>query len=317
MDELTEKCQEKAEGWDKRSKKRSAELTAIKDAIDALKQGAVQNYEATTVLITKDKARQDGHDRDVGFLQLGSRVKRHFGHTKHGARKAVIKFLTDQADGLKSKQLALIAAQLRFKGDNFAKIRELIEDLIQKIKDQMEAEKEKKEFCDKELGKAVDKRDEMLAKTEEEANNIDGAKAKIVSLTDDLSEVEQQIAELYKSLNEATELREEEKTDNAQALKDAKEGLAAVKQAIKVLKEFYGEFLQVKAPGGRDGKSVEELAPEAETGEYEGKADKGKGIIGLLEVIEGDFQRTVDDTESAEEESEKAFEEQERRSMRM
>jgi len=53
------------------------------------------------------------------------------------------------------------------------------------------------------------------------------------------------------------------------------------------------------------------LAPEAETGEYEGKADQGKGIIGLLEVIEGDFQRTVDDTESAEEESKKNFEEEE------
>merc|ERR1719421_1546970 len=99
--------------------------------------------------------------------------------------------------------------------------------------------------------------------------------------------------------------------DNEEALKDAKEGLAAVKQAIKVLKKFYEGFLQVNAPGGRDGKSVDDLAPEAETGEYEGKADQGKGIIGLLEVIEGDFQRTVDDTESAEEESKKNFEEEE------
>jgi len=247
----------------------------------------------------------------VGFLQLHSRFRRHSSHRKHGLRKAVIELLTAQAGKLKSKNLSLIVAQLRFAGDQFAKIRELIEDLVQKIKDQMEAEKEQKEFCDKELGKTVDKRDEMLAKTEEEANNIDGAEAKIVKLKDDMTEIEQEIAESYKSLNEATELREEEKANNEEALADAKEGLAAVKQAIKVLKEFY-EFLQVqKAPGGRDGKSVDDLAPEAETGEYEGKADQGKGIIGLLEVIEGDFQRTVDDTESAEEESKKNFEEEE------
>merc|ERR1719214_244331 len=207
----------------------------------------------------------------------------------------------------------MIAAQMSFAGDSFAKIRELIKDLIEKIKEQMEAEKEKKKFCDEELGKAVDRRDDMLAKTEEEANNIDGSKAAIAKLTDDLTEVEQEIAELYKSLNEATELRNEEEADNKSTLRDAKEGLEAVTQAIEVLKDFYGGFLQTeaKAPGGRDGKSVKDLAPEAETGEYEGKKDKGKGIIGLLEVIQGDFERAVSDTEEAEDKSKSEFEDYE------
>eukprot|EP00746_Dinoflagellata_sp_MGD_P147837 gnl/MRDRNA2_/MRDRNA2_80151_c0_seq1.p1 gnl/MRDRNA2_/MRDRNA2_80151_c0~~gnl/MRDRNA2_/MRDRNA2_80151_c0_seq1.p1 ORF type:complete len:572 (+),score=212.50 gnl/MRDRNA2_/MRDRNA2_80151_c0_seq1:202-1917(+) len=306
MDELTDTCEKKAEGWDKRSEKRSAEITAITKAIEALNSGAVQNY-GTTLLIAKKDA---GSHNDPGFLQLRSTVKRHFGHQKHGARKALTSFLHSQASMLKSKSLALVVAQIRFTGDNFAKIRELIKDLIQKIKDQMEEEKEKKKFCDEELGKAVDRRDEMLAKTEEEANNIDGAKAAIAKLGDDLTEAEQQIAELYKSLNEATELRDGEEADNKQTLKDAKEGLAAVTQAIEVLKEFYGEFLQMHAPGGRDGKSVEDLAPEAETGEYEGKQDQGKGIIGLLEVIQGDFERTISDTEAAEDESKSEFEDQ-------
>merc|ERR1719161_1348663 len=300
IEKNTKLSEEKAEGWDARSEKRSAEITAITKAIEALNSGAVENYDKTTVLMVKKSA-----SNDLGFLQLSSKIKRHFGHKKHGARKAVTAFLTSRASVLKSKSLAMIAAQMSFAGDSFAKIRELIKDLIEKIKEQMEAEKEKKKFCDEELGKAVDRRDDMLAKTEEEANNIDGSKASIAKLTDDLTEVEQQIAELYKSLNEATELRNEEEADNAETLAAAKEGLAAVTQAIEVLKEFYGGFLQIqkKAPGGRDGQSVEDLAPEAETGEYKGKEDQGKGIIGLLEVIQGDYERTISDTEAAEDKS--------------
>merc|ERR1719235_2278880 len=99
-------------------------------------------------------------------------------------------------------------------------------------------------------------------------------------------------------------------------LEEAKEGLDAVTKAIDVLKDFYGGFLQVQkkvhAPGGRDGKSVDDLAPEAETGEYKGKKDQGKGIIDLLEVIQGDFERTIKDTEEAEDESKTEFEDQDK-----
>jgi len=328
MDELTKLGEEKAEGWDARSEKRSAELTAISKAIEALNSGAVQNYGSTTVLIEKGNPGQAPQSapviatvdeeadqiEDAGFLQLRSRVKRHFGK-KHGAKKAVIKFLQTQAGKLKSTSLALVVAQLGFSADNFAKIRELIKDLVQKIKDQMEAEKDKMKFCDEMLGKSTDMRDEMMAKAEEEQNNIDGAEAKMVKLKDDIAEAELQVAELYKALNEATELRDEEKANNAKTLAENEEGLAAVKKAIEVLNEFYGGFLQVqsKAPGGRDGKSVSDLAPEAETGEYEGKTDAGKGIIGLLETVEGDFDRSITDTKDAEDKSKTEFEDEEKR----
>merc|ERR1719161_1634210 len=85
MEDLTKTCEEKAEGWDARSEKRSAEITAITKAIEALNSGAVENYDKTTVLMAKKRA---GNDGDMGFLQLRSSIKRHFGHKKHGARKA-------------------------------------------------------------------------------------------------------------------------------------------------------------------------------------------------------------------------------------
>merc|ERR1719261_1553726 len=61
---------------------------------------------------------------------------------------------------------------------------------------------------------------------------------------------------------------------------------------------------------GADGKTVDDLAPDAGfDGEYGGKSDASKSIIGLLEVIVEDFSRTLTKTEEDEEEAQYDFEE--------
>merc|ERR1719310_2004420 len=95
-------------------------------------------------------------------------------------------------------------------------------------------------------------------------------------------------------------------------LGDSKDGLEAIKAAIKVLKEFYDNaFVQTEfTPAGadRDGNTVKDLAPAGQEGTYHGNQDAAKGIFGLLEVIQSDFERTVDKTESEEEEAQAEFE---------
>jgi len=80
---------------------------------------------------------------------------------------------------------------------------------------------------------------------------------------------------LAKALNEATELRSDEKKENEQTLEEAKAGKEAVEQAMKVLKEFYEGFLQYKPPkSDREGKTVEDRAPETSfSGDYKGKQE--------------------------------------------
>jgi len=116
---------------------------------------------------------------------------------------------------------------------------------------------------------------------------------------------------LAKALNEATELRSEEKKENAQTLEDSKAGKKAVEQAMKVLKGFYEGFLQYKPPkSDREGKTVADRAPETSfSGEYKGNQDASKGIVGLLEVILSDFERTIEKVGEDEKEAEEKFDE--------
>merc|ERR1719171_412726 len=136
-------------------------------------------------------------------------------------------------------------------------------------------------------------------------------------LTSEIAELEKEIAGLYKALNEATELRNSEKAENEKTVADATAGLNAVKAAIKVLEDFYSPKLIQKSmktsykppKGDADGNTVGDLAPDTgfSNEDYEGNQNAATGILGLMAVIQSDFEGTVDATKDAEKEAAKEF----------
>merc|ERR1719267_33015 len=166
------------------------------------------------------------------------------------------------------------------------------------------------------MSASIDKRDSQQARIESEAARILQDEATIEKLTEEIRELGANIADLYKALNEQTQLREEDHTDNVNTLADAKAGLEALNGALSVLEKFYNNpagFVQTsyepfKAAGsGADGKTVADMAPGTFEGAYEGKQNESKGILGLLNVIESDFERTISTTEQTESDNEAEF----------
>merc|ERR1719183_798755 len=93
----------------------------------------------------------------------------------------------------------------------------------------------------------------------------------------------------------------------------ADEGAAAVKMALGLLKDFYkNAFVQtgkyVPPNSDRDGNTVGDLAPEVFGDKYHGAQAESKGIVGILEVILSDFERTTKKTKSDEKEEQGDFE---------
>merc|ERR1719158_1242847 len=162
------------------------------------------------------------------------------------------------------------------------------------------------------MASATEKRDDETARMEGENAQIIMHTAKSALLKEEVATLESEIAELYKALNEQTQLRAEDHDDNVKTLSDANAGLVALTGALTVLQNFYnnpsGEFVQF-VPAGADssGNTVGDLAPQTFDGAYEGKQNESKGVLGMLNVIKSDFERTISTTEQAESDAEAEF----------
>jgi len=201
--------------------------------------------------------------------------------------------------------------------DHFVKVRGIIEDLIARLEAEAGDEATQKSFCDKEISAAVTTRDEQQSEVETQSATISKIEAQIALLTKEIATLSEEIAELSKALLEATELRGQESAGNTKTIQDATEGKASVDGAIEILEAYYkteggAAMLQkgkyVPPNSDRDGSTVDDLAPEMSySGEYTGVTDASTGVIGLLQVIQTDFQRTIDTVTAAEEAAVTAF----------
>merc|ERR1719261_2032164 len=184
---------------------------------------------------------------------------------------------------MKSMLLLRLASQIA--ADPFAKVKKLIQELIERLLAEAAAEANQKGWCDKSLGDAEQKRDYAA----EEIAALNAEMAKLEATRDKLTE---EIAELKAARTKATKIRAIEKAENEETIKTASEGLKAIEMAMDILTKFYKTAAKatVLAQGPMDD------APDSgfKSGEaYTGAQGASTGIIGMMEVIKSDFERTI------------------------
>lgn len=326
LDELTKTCEDKAQAWDQRSTTRASELTTITEAMGTL-QGMGDTYSVNKKLVglvakKRREAPVKPHQTVAlakaapALVQLSSAMGRT--GTFASLVNTLAHTLEVKARSLNSGTLAEAVDTLRAEPvDHFVKVRGIIKDLISKLEADATDEATQKSFCDTETTKSITKRDEKKSELEGKQADIEKSKSEILLLEKTISELAESIASLHKALMDMTALRTDEKASNEKTIADASAGAEAVKQAITILGKFYGsdgavQLLQfVPANSDRDGKTVSDLAPETNfSGEYDGKKTESKGILGLLEIIASDFERTSSTTEADETAAAEAFETQ-------
>merc|ERR1719443_2563222 len=193
--------------------------------------------------------------------------------------------------------LLRLASQIA--ADPFAKVKKLIQELIERLLAEAAAEANQKGWCDKSLGDAEQKRDyaaEEIAALNAEMAKLEATRDK---LTEELAILEEEIAELKAARAKATKIRAIEKAENEETIKTAQEGLVAIEMAMDILTKFYKTAAKatVLAQGPMDD------APDS--GFKSGEAYTG--IIGMMDVIKSDFERTIKVTEEEEAKAQKDY----------
>eukprot|EP00747_Dinoflagellata_sp_TGD_P027245 gnl/TRDRNA2_/TRDRNA2_132492_c0_seq2.p1 gnl/TRDRNA2_/TRDRNA2_132492_c0~~gnl/TRDRNA2_/TRDRNA2_132492_c0_seq2.p1 ORF type:complete len:719 (+),score=303.67 gnl/TRDRNA2_/TRDRNA2_132492_c0_seq2:85-2241(+) len=337
LKDLTVQCEVRAKDWDQRSAMRTDEVKALKKALEILNSDEVKNADdvnerASASLIVPKVAPVASKaatapatsaaapaQKPASFLQTESartvmkRLRSGLSAvTMESKRDRVVKMLGDEGKRLKSPALSTLAVKV--KADPFAKIKDLIQELIERLLQQAKEEAQKQGFCATELGKSKQDRDNRFTDTKKLNVKLRGLEAKEAELETELETLAMDLKELKANLDKATKIRKEEKEENEDVISKASDGEKAVAEAIKVLKKFYekagkASFVQVSAS------PVDEDTDGAGfSGSYKGNQDAATGIIGMMEVLHSDFARTVRVTTKAEAEAAAEFVEFDRQS---
>jgi len=212
------------------------------------------------------------------------------------ANYAVVRLVRDLARKEQSSALAQLSSRVAsamHSSDPFGKIKGLISDMIDKLENEAAADATEKAYCDKELRETNVKKTAKTAEIAKQTTRIDQSAAKSATLKEEVATLQKELANLAKSQSEMDKMRAEEKATYEENRAELEKGLTGIKAALQLLNEYYAK--EGKAHTASDG--------------------AGSGIIGLLEVCEADFSKslaqTIADEESAVAEYEKVTKEQE------
>merc|ERR1719182_939849 len=220
LDELNTMCSEKAKTWDQRTKLRANELTAITQATGIVKATVAEKTQSSTIrfaqtgtvlrladaVVSSDSAMEaieaeaevsEGEDAaSLSFLQKRSVQK----HDPDGGRQLIVSMLKGKGQELKSTLLNQLASQIA--KDPFAKIKKLIQELIERLLTEAANEANQKGWCDKAMADAKQKRTYAA----DEIEDLNAKMAKLEALSDKLGE---EIAELTDAIDKLNASRAE------------------------------------------------------------------------------------------------------------
>merc|ERR550514_2332480 len=175
VSQTTLDCKAKADEWAERTKDKDAETAAIEKAKTILAEGVTAFLQTSTKtkVVDEDDAVSARRDRLVASL----------------------KKMSAKYNSFALMQLSNMAA-----ADPFAKIKGMIEEMIEKLLNEANEEASHKAFCDEELGKSRKSQADKSAKLDKTAARIDSARTAMAELEEAIKGLEAEIAEMDAAL---------------------------------------------------------------------------------------------------------------------
>merc|ERR1740130_1302961 len=182
--------------------------------------------------------------------------------------------------------------------DPFAKVKQLITDMIERLSKEAGEEATHKAYCDKEMADTKTKVAELKYDLEKFSSKIDKAKADSATLKDEVATLQRELAKIARSQSDANSLRHEESAAYKSSKVNLEQGLDGVRMALKVLRDYYSN----------DGSAASLVQQPASPGTHSAASGAGGGIIGMLEVVESDMGKALANENMNEEVAATAYE---------
>lgn len=272
--QLQAQCADAAQDYEDSKKATAEELKALQLALDAVskstKGAAAVAYKSFLQVAFTHRHMQAGVDNDA-FAAVD-----------------MVHDLAAKGDSLALTQLAhRLDTVMRLSAvegaDPFAKVREMINGLLDKLKKEDSAADNQKAYCDKETKKTVEKLASLNTQGDKVNIKLSEKKARSETLKAEAGTLRGELAEIAKMSAKMNEVRAKERAAFEETKATLEEGLAGIRAGLKVIRDFYAgaaaapSFLQ--APG----------RPKRRTKAATG----GQSVIDLMELVESDFGRNL------------------------
>jgi len=341
LSELTNTCAARTADYTQRQKNREGEMAALGEATKVMKNTVVdldrsvngEMAEAPKGLIQLEDSLQPAAD----FLQMEAESVH---HAAAEARRAVsedqqmlsaeaqararlnvalankaVSMVAEAGTSLNSFRLTGLSVRMAAPddaaGNTLGFVKDLVQDLINKLIQEAEAESTQKGFCDSEMGEAQTNRDRYNRESMKLNAKLKSLDTKRTELMEEISLLTDDIAKLNSELSDATNLRVTESEKNLKTIAESKEANIAVKAAMKTLNDFYAKANRMASKHDKkaeDVKAQEEIRKASiSEGSYAGKQQQSLGIVTMMEVVRDDFKRTELDTQEEEDAAQEEF----------
>jgi len=189
--------------------------------------------------------------------------------------------------------------------DIFAKIKGMIQNLINKLEREAEDAATEKAYCDDQLQKVEAKKADLDDQIQSIGAGIDFDKAESAEMKDQVKELQRQLASLEAEQNELDKIRKDEHESFLKSKKDLDQGISGVRQALGVLRDFYANEETSTSSETPDAEVTPSLLqtmrqPTPPEMNNQKSTSAASAIIQLLEDIEGDFASSLAKIEAEE-----------------
>merc|ERR1719310_1158488 len=288
IETMKQECQAKAVEYEETMKSGKAEIGAIEKATQILEEGVTAFVEVSSrVHRSSSRAKWTPDDDEESDNVAAARAQ----------IVNIFKGLAQNRHSFVFAQLAQMAAS-----DPFAKIKGLINDMIEKLLKEAAEAATHEAFCQEEMGKSKKSQADKQMKLDKFSTRVDEASSKVAELTESIKKLEAEVAEIDKAQAEATKIRTAENAEFKKVSKDYKDSAAAVAKAIEVLQSFYGGAALIQLKSSTTLKSKTKVHAKTK-----GNGDAASVIIGVLEVAQEDFTSLLAEAEAVESEAQATY----------
>jgi len=278
---LKERCANMDQEYEERTKTRQLEIQAVSKAL---------------AFLSSDEA-HDLFTRTFNFVQVQSSIS-------SKRRTAISNVLEAAAKKSQDPRISALATRARL--DAFTKVKQSIQDMVEKLIKEKEDEIKHKDFCIEEINnnerdtemKERD-RDDLVAKIDDLASTID-------SLAKAIEVLKAEVAEMQVQMKRAGEDREKANKDFQTTVADQRATQKLLAAALNILKGFYEKAALMQK--SVEQKQVTGQAPPPGFKSYEKNAASG-GVMGMMSGIINDAKAMEAEAIRGEESAQKTYEE--------